>query len=128
MVEPLKEFSFDKDAITEATEVGPVLHFLCEDVDRFDLAFNMMGDDALVLDVFSDLVFPQVEVLDALGCQGLVPVDAALVIVLHVRGIVSVGKAQVDCLVSDREEVMGSFVVRVNLRLAGAEGRLFLED
>ena len=60
----------DHHAVAQATEVGPVFHFLGKDIAGVDNARDVKHGCSVVLVTLADVVFAEIEVLNAFGGAG----------------------------------------------------------
>ena len=72
----------DHKADTKTIEMGTVTHLLNEDIIGVDDARDMINLDSVIMMVFTDLIFEEIEVIETFGSYGSRPIDASLVIVI----------------------------------------------
>ena len=97
-------------AITETTEMCCVVHFLCEDITRIDLAWNLGYIVAFSLVSLADTVLAKVQVFDAFGSAGGSPVNTGLVVIVDRSRGLAIYHTKVNGLEFDRVGFLNTFV------------------
>ena len=115
-------------AITESTEMYCVAHFLCEDIARIDLSWNMGYIAAFSLVSLADTVLAKVQVFDAFGSAGGSPVNTGLVVIVDRSRGLAVNHTEVKGPKFDRINFLNAFVGCQNFSFTRAEGGMVLAD
>ena len=69
------------EGVTQAMEVGAVLHFLCKNIGLIAFSVDMGNCDGTVHDPFTSDVLFKLDVTIAFRCQIVAPFDASVVVV-----------------------------------------------
>ena len=84
--------TYPTKGVAKAVEVGPIFHFLCENVTGIALACNMEDFDAAILDPFLGVVVPKFHMAHILYGGSVSQIDGGFVVIVHQGGFGGVGE------------------------------------
>ena len=108
--------------------MGVVFDFFGEEVAGVDDARDVCDFDCVVLMIFANTIFVEINMFGAFECNGGCPITSGFVVVVYCDAFGGVGKAEVDGTMFDAEEVIDTFVSSVDFSDAGAVCRLLLSN